>query len=96
MIYLIPAWDEPYAVGLHTNGIEVRILEASGPVNDTFVQLLPDIQRARYLARSKNGLFFAASLTEIWCIKNIDYRKQCKDLLENKQFQLALRIAVSK
>lgn len=91
----MPVWDEPYAIGLHPNGLEVRVLEAAGPTNDTFVQPLPDVQKARYLARSKKGLLFAASMSQLWCIQSVDIQKQCNSLLKNKRFQLALQLAVS-
>lgn len=88
-------WDEPYAVGLLPNSIEVRVLDASGSMKDTYIQTLADVQKARHLVRSKKGLLFAASITQLWCIQGIDIQKQCRSLLENKKFQLALQLTVS-
>lgn len=88
-------WDEPYAVGLLPNSIEVRVLDASGSMKDTYIQTLGDVQKARHLVRSKKGLLFAASISQLWCIEAIDIQKQCRSLLENKKFQLALQLTVS-
>lgn len=88
-------WDEPYAVGLLPNGIEVRVLDASGSMKDTFIQSLSDVQKARHLVRSKKGLLFAASVTHLWCIQAADIQKQCQTLLQQKKFQLALQLTVN-
>lgn len=89
-------WDEPYAVGLlNSNSIEVRVLDASGSMKDTYIQSLGDVQKARHLVRSRKGLLFAASISQLWCIQAIDVQKQCRSLLENKKFQLALQLTVS-
>lgn len=92
---MILVWDEPYAVGLLPNAIEIRVLDASGSMKDTFIQTLPEIQKARHLVRSKKGLLFAASLSQLWCIQGVDIPKQCQNLLQNKRFQLALQLTVS-
>lgn len=89
-------WDEPYAVGLLPNSIEVRVLDASGSMKDTYIQTLGDVQKARHLVRSKKGMLFAASISQLWCIQAIDIQKQCRSLLENKKFQLALQLTVSR
>ncbi|XP_055309525.1 vam6/Vps39-like protein [Sitodiplosis mosellana] len=85
-------WDEPYAIGLLPNGVEVRVLDASGSMKDTFIQTLPEIQKARHLVRSKKGCIFAASMTQLYCIQGIDIQKQCQSLLQQKKFQLALQL----
>lgn len=88
-------WDEPYAIGLLPNGIEVRVLDASGSMKDTFIQTLPEIQKARHLVRfSKKGLLFAASMTQLYCIQGVDIQKQCQSLLQQKKIQLALQLTV--
>lgn len=88
-------WDEPYAIGLLSTGIEVRVLDASGSMKHTFIQTLSDIQKARHLVRSKKGLLFAASVTQLYCIRGVDIQKQCQSLLQQKKFQLALQLTVS-
>lgn len=88
-------WDEPYAIGLLPNGVEVRVLDASGSMKDTFIQTLSEIQKARHLVRSKKGLLFAASVSQLYCIQGVDIQKQCQTLLQQKKFQLALQLTVS-
>lgn len=91
-----PVWDEPYAIGLLPNGVEVRcVFDASNSMKDTFIQSLPEIQKARYLVRSKKGTIFAASITQLYCIQVVDIQKQCQSLLQQKKFQLALQLTVS-
>lgn len=64
-------------------------------MKDTFIQTLSDVQKARYLIRSKKGLIFAASISQLWCIQAIDIPKQRHNLLQQKKFQLALQLTVS-
>lgn len=92
---MFSVWDEPYAIGLLPNGVEVRVLDASGSMKDTFIQRLSEIQKARHLVRSKKGLLFAASMTQLYCIQGVDIQKQCQSLLQQKKFQLALQLTVS-
>lgn len=92
---LIPVWDEPYAIGLLPNGVEIRVLDASGSMKDTFIQNLTDVQKVRHLVRSKKGLLFAASVSQLYCIQGVDIQKQCQSLLQQKKFQLALQLTVS-
>lgn len=96
MIFVFVVWDEPYAVGLLPNGIEIRVLDASGSMKDTFIQLLSEVQKARHLARSKKGLLFAASMSQLYCIQGVDIQKQCQSLLQQKKFQLALQLTVNR
>lgn len=88
-------WDEPYAIGLLPNSVEIRVLDASGSMKDTFIQTLPEVQKARHLVRSKKGLLFAASISQLYCIQGVDIQKQCQNLLQQKKFQLALQLTVS-
>lgn len=87
-------WDEPYAIALVNNSLEVRVL-ASDADDETFMQSLPELQKARLLVRSGNGLLFAASVSQLWCIQAIDIPKQRQSLLQQKKFQLALQLTVS-
>lgn len=91
---LVLVWDEPYAVSLVTNACEIRVLDASTSVKDTFIQTLPELKNARHLIRSKKGMLFAASVAQLWCIKSVDIPKQRHSLLQQKKFQLALQLTV--
>lgn len=77
------------------NGIEVRVLDAPGSMKDTFIQSMPELKNARHLARSKKGLLFAASVSQLYCIQMTDIQKQCKSLMKEKKFQLALQLTVT-
>lgn len=70
-------------------------MDTSGSMKDTFIQTLTDIQKARYLIRSKKGMLFAASVSQLWCIQAIDIPKQRQSLLQQKKFQLALQLTVN-
>lgn len=87
-------WDEPYGIALINNSLEVRVL-ATEADDDTFMQSLPELQKARLLVRSGKGLLFAASVSQLWCIQAIDIPKQRQSLLQQKKFQLALQLTVS-
>ncbi|CAH1174241.1 unnamed protein product [Phaedon cochleariae] len=84
---VILAWDEPYALGILTDCIEVLTLEPSG-----LVQTLDELPKVRYIVSAKQGLLYAASISQIWCIQAVDVAKQRKVLVDAKQFQLALKL----
>jgi tetratricopeptide (TPR) repeat protein len=81
------AWDEPYALGVLPECIEVQTLEPSG-----LVQTLPDLSKVRFIITCQQGLLYAASVSQIWCICAVDVARQRKVLLDSKQFQLALKL----
>lgn len=87
-------WDQPYAVGLIPNGIEIRVLDAPGTMKDSFIQSMAELKNVRHLARSKKGLLFAASVSQLYCIQMEDIQAQCQSLMKQKKFQLALQLTV--
>lgn len=95
IIELWTVWDNPYAVALVNNVVEVRVLDQSGSNKETFIQTLSDLNKARLLIRAKKGLLFAASVSQLWCIEMVDITKQTNTLLQQKKFQLALQLTVS-
>ncbi|CAG9762236.1 unnamed protein product [Ceutorhynchus assimilis] len=84
-IYL--AHDAPYTLGVLTDCIEVCSLEPS-----MSVQTLPDMSKVRFLVKASPGILFAASLSQIWCLKAVDIAKQREVLVNAKEFQLALKL----
>lgn len=50
--------------------------------------------KVRLIAFCKRGLLYIASQTHIWCLQAVPISQQVKTLLEEKQFQLALKLAV--
>lgn len=49
----------------------------------------------RFVVSAKQGLLYAASISQIWCLQAVDIAKQRKVLVDAKQFQLALKLTVS-
>jgi Vam6/Vps39-like protein vacuolar protein sorting-associated protein 39 len=88
-------WDEPYAVGLVNDKIEIRVFDSVGTTRDNLIQVIPNLQRARFLISGKQGLLFVASVSHLWCIQAVDVAKQTEHLLQEKNFQLALQLTVS-
>lgn len=58
------------------------------------VQTLIDLPKVRFIVNCQQGLLYAASLSQVWCIQTVDVAKQRKVLLDSKQFQLALKLTV--
>ncbi|XP_053659003.1 vam6/Vps39-like protein [Anopheles marshallii] len=85
------AWDEPYAVGLINDAIEVRVFD-NVQEKGTLIQSIPQLQKARFLVRGKQGLLYAASVSHLWCIQAVDISKQREHLLQEENFQLALKL----
>ncbi|VEN61538.1 unnamed protein product, partial [Callosobruchus maculatus] len=81
------AWDEPYALGIITDGIEVLTLEPS-----SLVQTLGNMPKVRFIVAAQQGLLYAAAISQIWCIHSVDIAKQRKILVDGKHFQLALKL----
>lgn len=88
-------WDEPFLLGLVTDAVEVRVLDRSGLEKDNLVQMIPELQKARFLISGKSGhqgLIFAASISHLWCIEAIDIATQRQSLLQDKKWFLALQL----
>lgn len=58
------------------------------------IQTIKDLNKARLIYRCKQGRVFVASISQIWCVKAIDVTLQIRTLLEQNQFQLALKLTV--
>uniref|UniRef100_A0A182JZ75 CNH domain-containing protein n=1 Tax=Anopheles christyi TaxID=43041 RepID=A0A182JZ75_9DIPT len=84
-------WDDPFAVGLINDAIEVRVFDN---VQDkgTLIQSIPQLHKARFLVRGKQGLLYVASVSHLWCIQAVDISKQREHLLQEENFQLALKL----
>ncbi|KAF7284851.1 vacuolar protein sorting 39 [Rhynchophorus ferrugineus] len=81
------AYDEPYTLGVLTDCIEVCTLEPSRSI-----QSLTNMPKVRFLVQSMSGVLFAASLSQIWCVKALDIAKQRELLVNTKEFHLALKL----
>ncbi|XP_011145192.1 vam6/Vps39-like protein isoform X1 [Harpegnathos saltator] len=80
-------WDDPYLLGIVHDKLEVYTLEGC-----LHIQTIKDLNKARLIFRCKQGKVFVASISQIWCIKSIDVTLQIRTLLEQNQFQLALKL----
>lgn len=88
-------WDEPYLLGLVSDSVEVRVFDKSGLEKDNLIQIIPELTKAKYLVSGKlgkKGLIFAASLSCLWCIEEIDIPTQRQSLLQDKKWFLALQL----
>lgn len=66
-------------------------LEPNGPV-----QMLSDLPKVRFIVSANQGLLYAASISQIWCLQAVDVAKQRKILVDAKKFELALKLTVRK
>ncbi|XP_012531879.1 vam6/Vps39-like protein [Monomorium pharaonis] len=83
----IIAWDDPYLLGIVHDRLEVYTIEGC-----LHIQTIKDLNKARLIYRCKQGKVFVASISQIWCVKAIDVTLQIRTLLEQNQFQLALKL----
>lgn len=83
-------YDEPYLIGIFNDCLEVRVFNSAG--EDSLVQKIPELSRVRFLVRGLNGILYAASASQLWCIEMIDITVQRNQLLQQKKFQLALQL----
>ncbi|XP_076171948.1 vacuolar protein sorting 39 isoform X2 [Ptiloglossa arizonensis] len=81
------AWDEPYLVGIVHDRLEVYAIEGC-----IHIQTIEDLNKARLIYRCKQGKIFLASISRIWRIRAVDVTLQIRILLEQNQFQLALKL----
>lgn len=58
------------------------------------VQTLGDMNKVRLIVWCRQGLLYAASVSQVWGLVGVDVAKQRKVLLDDKQFQLALKLTV--
>lgn len=59
------------------------------------VQTLSEMPKVRFLVRSRQGILFAASVSQIWCLQMVDVSRQVERLLKAGEFHLALKLIVS-
>ncbi|KAK3931419.1 Vam6/Vps39-like protein [Frankliniella fusca] len=80
-------YDEPYIVALFPDSLEIRTVEPS------LIVQLQKLKEPRTIIRCRSGLLYVASDEYVWCLQNVTWSRQIHFLLEQKQFQLALKIA---
>jgi hypothetical protein len=82
------AYDEPYLLALLADCIEIRTVEPC-----LFIQSVP-LPKPKLVFRCHQGLVYVASLDYVWCLQAVPLTQQIHVLLEDKQFQLALKLTV--
>ncbi|KAI5642851.1 vacuolar sorting protein 39 domain 2 domain-containing protein [Phthorimaea operculella] len=55
-----------------------------------FVQTLPELNKARLMYRCKRGLIFVSAMSQVWCVTSVDLAKQEQQLINDKQFSIAI------
>lgn len=58
-------------------------------------QVIPVASKTMNMFSCQNGLIYVSSMLDVCCLKAVPFAKQIKRLLEDKDFQLALKLAVS-
>ncbi|KAF4521840.1 hypothetical protein B566_EDAN003714, partial [Ephemera danica] len=81
------AYDDPYLVAILSECAEIRTVGSS-----IKVQSLPLSRGAKFVVRCKQGQLYAASATEVWSLQAVPLSQQIHRLLEDKQFELALKL----
>ncbi|XP_017882997.1 vam6/Vps39-like protein isoform X2 [Ceratina calcarata] len=81
------AWDDPYLLGIVHDKLEVYTIDGC-----LHIQTIKDLNKARLIYRCRQGKVFVASTSHIWCVRAVDVTLQIRTLLEQTQFQLALKL----
>lgn len=82
------AYDEPYLLALLADCVEIRTLEPC-----LFIQSVP-LTKPRLVFRCHQGLVYVASIDYVWCLQAVPLMQQIHILVDDKQFQLALKLTV--
>ncbi|XP_071441568.1 vam6/Vps39-like protein [Hetaerina americana] len=81
------AHDDPYLLGIVNDTVEVRSVDPYLHIQS--IQL----QRPQLIHSVRQGKLFVSSGTQVWCLQAVSVSRQIHNLLEEKQFQLALKLA---
>ncbi|CAB3386269.1 Hypothetical predicted protein [Cloeon dipterum] len=80
-------YDEPYLIAIENEIVEVKTTD-----DCTIQQIALPKSSARYICRSKQGRLYVASSAEVWCLHAVPLAQQIRRVLEDKQFELALKL----
>ncbi|XP_050430213.1 vam6/Vps39-like protein isoform X2 [Adelges cooleyi] len=84
-------YDEPYLIASIGDKLNVQTIE---PGESSVVrQLISTTSKTLNMFTCQSGLIYASSALDVWCLKAVPFAKQIKRLLEDKNFQLALKLA---
>lgn len=80
------ASDPPYILAVLSNSVEVKTSE-----RHVLIQNI-GAKDPRLIVSCKHGRLFIASLNDVWCLCAVHLEIQIKQLLEEKQFELAMKL----
>lgn len=89
----ISVYDEPYLIASIGDKLYVQTIEFGE--NSAARQIISTTSKTMNMFTCQNGLIYVSSALEVWCLKAVPFARQIKRLLEDKDFQLALKLAVS-
>lgn len=85
---MISVYDEPYLIALLSDTIEIRSVQPA-----LLVQTIK-IEKPQLICRAYSGVLYVACGVHLSIIQAIPAAKQIKILIDEKQFQLALKLCV--
>ena len=80
-------YAEPYVIGLLPRYVEIRTISPRALIQSI------DLPKSRFIAQGKH--MYVASTSHVWRLIPVSIPMQIQQLLQDKQFSLALMLAVS-
>ena len=78
---------KPYVIGVLPRYVEIRTISPRAQIQSI------ELQKPRYIAQGKH--VYIASTSHVWRLIPVSIPMQIQQLLQDKQFNLALMLAVS-
>ena len=85
---LFSDYVEPYVIGLLPRYVEIRTISPRALIQSI------ELSKPRYITQGKH--MYVASTSHVWRLIPVSIPMQIQQLLQDKQFSLALMLAVSK
>jgi len=86
-------YDEPYLIASMGDKLYVQTIEPGE--NLVARQVISTTSKIMNMFSCLNGLIYVSSALDVCCLKAVPFARQIKQLLEDKDFKLALKLAVS-
>lgn len=86
-------YDEPYLIASIGDKLYVQTIEPGE--NSVARQVISTTSKTMNMFSCQNGLIYASSALDVCCLKAVPFARQIKRLLDDKDFKLALKLAVS-
>ncbi|XP_060871879.1 vam6/Vps39-like protein [Metopolophium dirhodum] len=84
-------YDEPYLIASISDKLYVQTIESVE--SSVSRQVISVTSKTSNMFSCQNGLIYVSSTLDVCCLKAVPFAKQIKRLLEDKDFQLALKLA---